>query len=195
MGFRTGVIFAASTFDTPLLFTKFTEEQVIRAENFYVSIYNAPRGIPSCLHGVIGLGIIGIASKLHRWTETDLYFGLGSMILFVGATIMYIAVIWPNLRALANPTEAGYIVKAVFETELERNSNSFPPLTFHERLSVVQVVSATNIIIAALLFGVLLLQIGQWYVDRQHLNELNKRRNEQIAKLEQQRTQETRKTK
>lgn len=73
------MIFAASTFDIPLLFTKFNEEQVLRAENFYTSLYRSPRGIPTLLHAVVALGIVGIAAKLHRWTETDLYFGLSSM--------------------------------------------------------------------------------------------------------------------
>ena len=191
------MIFATSTFDIPLLFTTFTEEQVLRAESFYTALYQSPRGIPSLLHCVIGVGIVGIAAKLHRWTETDLYFGLASMgasaltkVLFVGATIMYIAVTWPNLRALYKPNDVFYIFKAVFEPEVQRSEKYFPPLTFRERMSIVQVIAATNCIIAALLFGVLLLQIGEWYVERLHANEVNKHRNEQIAKLEQQRAQD-----
>lgn len=100
---------------------------------------------------------------------------------------MYIAVIWPNLRALSNLNDVSQIIKAVFQPEVERNATYFPQLTFHERISAVQVISATNCIIAALLFGVILLQIGEWYVDRLHEYEVNKRRNEQIAKLEQSR--------
>lgn len=91
MGFRTGfviasisfvygVLFITSRFDFPLLFEGHVREQAFRrAEEFYLSMYNAPMTIATLFHAVMGLGLIGILAKMHRWTENDRYFGLGSV--------------------------------------------------------------------------------------------------------------------
>ena len=58
----------------------------------------------------------------------------------------------------------------------------FYPLTSRERVSVVQVIGATNVIITALLAGVLLMQVGEWYATRLDRISENKHRQEMIAK-------------
>ena len=55
--------------------------------------------------------------------------------------------------------------------------------TGRERASVVQVIGATNVIITALLAGVLLMQGGEWYSTRLDRIAENKQRQEMIAKL------------
>ncbi|WFC96844.1 Protein csh3 [Malassezia brasiliensis] len=200
MGFRTGfviasisfvygVLFITSRFDFPLLFEGHVTEQAFRrAEEFYLSMYNAPMTIATFFHAVIGLGLIGILAKMHRWTENDRYFGLGSVALYFGSIVMYLIVTLPNMRALQNPAEEYYIIRGVFEKASHRSENDAAmPLTNRERVSLVQVIAATNVIIAALLFGVLLFQGGEWYAIRQDRKLEEQVRKEQIAKLEAQR--------
>ncbi|WFD04446.1 Protein csh3 [Malassezia obtusa] len=177
-----------------------TERAFERAEEFYMSMYNAPITITALFHAVLGLGIVGILTKMHRWTENDRYFGLGSvsmcpthLVLYVGGLLMYLCVTLPNLRALIHPKDEYYIVRGVYEASKARveQGNTAMPLNTTERISLVQVISATNVIIAALLFGVLLFQGGEWYAIRQDRMLEEKVRKEQIAKLEAQRTEKT----
>lgn len=116
------------------------------------------------------------------------------VVLFVSSVCMYVAILWPNLSALANPTDRFAAMKAVYDKP-DTLPEDFAGLTPENRFSILQVTAATNMIIAALLFGVILLQLGEWYVDRQHRAELDKRREEAIAKLDKQRGVEKKKNK
>lgn len=208
MGFRTGfviasvcffygVLFVTTTFDYPLLFRGGVTARIYdRAEEFYLSLFNSPITITALFHAVMGLGLIGILAKMHRWTENDRYFGLGSVgmsmahpALYFGSMLMYLTVTLPNLRALANPKDEYYVIRGVYEASSHRleEGNGGIPLNQRERVSLVQVIAATNVIIAALLLGVLLLQGGEWYAIREDRKMEEKVRKEQIAKLEAQR--------
>ncbi|WFD45341.1 Protein csh3 [Malassezia psittaci] len=202
MGFRTGfvlasisflygVMFIASRVDYPLLFQgRATPEAVDRAQEFYLSIYQAPITVTALFHAVIGLGLLGILTKMHRWTENDQYFGLGSVALYVGALVMYLCITLPNLRALAYPNDPYYIIRGVFEaspTRLQEGNESMP-LIQREQISLVQVMAATNVINAALLAGVLLFQGGEWYAIRKDRQLEEKVRLQQAAQLEGQRS-------
>lgn len=92
MGFRTGFVlsscaflfgalFIASIYDFPLLYYKpWDETAPARAEAFYLSLHQGPTAITALLHGMIALGIVGLLAKLHRWTDTAMWFdgaGLG----------------------------------------------------------------------------------------------------------------------
>ena len=181
------MLFVASAYDYPILFQRLDEERIQRAEQFYISMYHAPKALPLLLHSVMALGVLGLAAKLHRWTETDMYFGLPSMVLFVGSICIYIATTWPNLGALANPNDENAMLRAVFERPT--TPTEFKGLTRRDRASIVQVVSATNLIVAAMLLGVLMLQFGEWYVDKLHAAEVNRRREESIANLDRKRSE------
>lgn len=113
--------------------------------------------------------------------------------LYLGSLLMYLSVTLPNLRALAHPKDEYYVARGVYEASKARqDGNTTMALTQTERISLVQVISATNVIIAALLFGVLLLQGGEWYAIRQDRKLEEKVRLEQIAKLEAQRNEKKR---
>lgn len=113
--------------------------------------------------------------------------------LYLGSLLMYLSVTLPNLRALAHPKDEYYVSRGVYEASKARqDGNTTMALTQTERISLVQVISATNVIIAALLFGVLLLQGGEWYAIRQDRKLEEKVRLEQIAKLEAQRNEKKR---
>ena len=74
------MLFVTSTFDVPILFQgRATERAIDRAEEFYLSMFASPLTITAFFHAVLGLGMIGIVTKLHRWTENDRYFGMGSV--------------------------------------------------------------------------------------------------------------------
>lgn len=73
------MLFEAAVFDIPIIFERTLDPNFVRrAEMFYTSLYNAPKPLTALLHGVLAIGILGISAKLHRWTETDIYFGVGS---------------------------------------------------------------------------------------------------------------------
>lgn len=86
MGFRTGfvltsvsflwgVLFIVSIYDFPLLYYgSYKQEDLDVAERFYMALFHGPTAVKALLHGMIGLGIVGILAKLHRWTETAKWF-------------------------------------------------------------------------------------------------------------------------
>lgn len=86
MGFRTGfvlvsvsflygVLFIASIYDFPLLYgAKATSSQYDAAEQFYLNLLKGPTAIAALLHGMILFGILGLAAKIHRYTETSKFF-------------------------------------------------------------------------------------------------------------------------
>ncbi|WFD27744.1 Protein csh3 [Malassezia nana] len=149
-------------------------------------MYHSPLSVSVLIHTVFSIGLIGIVAKLVRWSENDKYFGTISLLLYFGSLLMYVSVSIPNMRALAKPDEPMIVNRAVFDAEAYRKVENykFQPLSFHETGSVVQVIGATNVIITAMLAGVLLMQLGEWYAIRlDHIAE-NKQRQESIAKLD-----------
>ncbi|SHO78161.1 Similar to S.cerevisiae protein SHR3 (Endoplasmic reticulum packaging chaperone) [Malassezia sympodialis ATCC 42132] len=191
MGFRTGFVLASllyitSSYDYPLLFHgQVSEAAVNKAISFYLSMYNAPLSVSVLIHTVFSIGMVGIVAKLVRWSENDKYFGTLSLLLYFGSVLMYVAVSIPNMRVLARPDEPSIVHRAVFDAESYRKveNYSFQPLSFQETASVVQVIGATNVIITAMLAGVLLMQLGEWYSIRLDRIAENKQRQESIAKL------------
>ena len=174
-----GLLYITSTYDYPLLFQQgFTQSDVDKSVGFYLSMYQAPLSVKALVHSVFGLGLIGIVVKIVRWGEQDKYFGSVSLLLYVSVEI-------PNMRVLAAPEEKNIVHRAVFDAEDTRKVENyeFYPLTGRERASVVQVIGATNVIITALLAGVLLMQGGEWYSTRLDRIAENKQRQEMIAKL------------
>lgn len=74
VSFLSGVLFIASIYDFPLLYTEHTDRHVDVSLKFYMALFQGPTAIPALLHGMIGLGLIGLLAKLHRWTETAKWF-------------------------------------------------------------------------------------------------------------------------
>ena len=57
------------------------------------------------------------------------------------------------------------------------------PMTQDEKVAAIRIVSASNTICAILLVGVLVLQISEWYLERQEAVEAEKRRRQQAKEL------------
>lgn len=180
-----GILYITSTYDYPLLFQNgFTPSDVDKAAEFYLSVYHAPLSVKVLIHTVFGIGLVGIVAKIVRWAEEDKYFGSVSLLLYFGSLLMYVSVEIPNLRVLARPDEPNIVNRAVYDADDKRKVENydFYPLTSRERVSVVQVIGATNVIITALLAGVLLMQAGEWYSTRLDRISENKQRQEMIEK-------------
>ncbi|EPQ31602.1 uncharacterized protein PFL1_00935 [Pseudozyma flocculosa PF-1] len=205
MGFRTGavvssvaflfgVLFIASIYDFPLLYSATLEPAAVdAADRFYLSIHNAPTAVTALLHGMMGLGIVGLIAKLHHWTEMAKYFDGGSLALFMGGVCMYGGVVVPNLRLLNDPTNDYLLLRSAIMTQRHAQKEAFDkghstfappqgPMTPDERTSCIRIISATNTIIAALLLGVVVLQTSQWYLERQDniQKEANRRKQEAL---------------
>lgn len=189
------MIFIASIYDFPLLYySSLTDASVDAAERFYLSLYNAPLAVSALLHGMMGLGIIGLVAKLHRWNEMAKYFDGGSLALFMGAVCMYLGVAVPNLRLLADPSNVKLVWSSAIQTQRQSQMEAFEkgtsdfkpsdgPMTQDEKVAAIRIVSASNTICAILLVGVLVLQISEWYLERQEAVEAEKRRRQQAKEL------------
>lgn len=90
MGFRTGfvivsvafldgVLFITSIYDFPLLYSDYSSRDVDAAERFYLTLFNGPTAISALLHGMMGLGIVGLLAKIHRWSEMAKWFDGASL--------------------------------------------------------------------------------------------------------------------
>ncbi|TKY85029.1 hypothetical protein EX895_006109 [Sporisorium graminicola] len=193
--FLFGVIFIASIYDFPLLyFSNLADSSVEAAERFYLSLYHAPLAVSALLHGMMGLGVIGLIAKLHRWNEMAKYFDGGSLALFVGAICMYLGVSVPNLRLIADPTNEKLVWNSAIATQRQsqleaynKGESTFKPpegaMTQDERVAAIRIISASNTICIVLLTGVLVLQISEWYLERQEAIDAEKRRKQQAKEL------------
>ncbi|ETS61104.1 hypothetical protein PaG_05052 [Moesziomyces aphidis] len=193
--FLFGIIFIASIYDFPLLyFSSLSDSAVEAAERFYLSLFHAPVAVSALLHGMIGLGLIGLVAKLHRWSEMAKYFDGGSLVLFMGAVCMYLGVAVPNLRLISDPTNLKLLLSSAIQTQRQSQLEAFEkgesdfkpsdgPMTQDERVAAIRIVSASNSICAVLLLGVLVLQISEWYLERQEAIEAENRRKKQAKEL------------
>jgi len=90
-----GVLFISFNVDHRILWgaAGLTEEVVMDGFQFYATFFNAPPAIKvqenqriltvvdlcvpvtqALLHGMIGIGLIGTLSKLHKWDESAVFF-------------------------------------------------------------------------------------------------------------------------
>ncbi|KAN0137138.1 Shr3 amino acid permease chaperone [Lactarius tabidus] len=165
MGFRQGVLLATTCFlfgvllacfavDYRVLFSTLTEETVEDAFHYYRTFYNAPPGIKALLHGLMGIGVVAIIAKLHRWNESAVFFDGGSLAAFVFAIAMYITVTVPSIQTVVTPVEGVD--------------------TRDDQIEAMQILSAGNTLIMVLLGGILVLQGGQEWARRLEAKELAK---------------------
>lgn len=193
--FLFGVIFIASIYDFPLLyFSDLSDSAVEAAERFYLSLFNAPLAVTALLHGMMGLGVIGLIAKLHRWNEMAKYFDGGSLVLFIGSICMYLGVSVPNLRLISDPTNERLVWNSAIGTQRQsqleafnKGESDFKPsdgaMTPDEKVAAIRIISASNTICVVLLTGVLILQISEWYLERQEAIQAETNRRQQAKEL------------
>lgn len=174
----TGVLFICLSVDYRILYA-FDEQVAQDAMVFYATFFNAPVVIrvrptvassrsdasidemQSLLHGIMGLGVLGLVAKLHKWTDLAVYFdgtSLGacvspglvlcclshSIALFVFGIATYLSVTIPALRTVVQPIP-------------DVDSRA-------DQLQALQLISAGNVINLVLFFLILSLQVSMFSI-------------------------------
>ncbi|KAL0953420.1 hypothetical protein HGRIS_004657 [Hohenbuehelia grisea] len=154
ISFFLGVLFICFNVDHRILFVQKTEEAIQDGFQFYTTFFNAPPAIKALLHALVGVGVIGLLSKLHKWDDSAMFFDGSSLAAYVFSIAVYLTVTIPTLRTIVTPVP---------------NVD-----TFEDRVEALGVLSAGNVIIALCFGGILALQAGQEYALRNVAAELAK---------------------
>jgi hypothetical protein len=118
---------------------------------------------------MLGMGILGLIIKLYKPSESNMLFDGGSLVLYMVAVIVYIANIVKGLRIVS---DGGYGVgyQQLTQDEIDEvDTRGYDVITGDSvlgREDNLKVLAASNTILALVLVGVLLLQVGQWYAER-----------------------------
>lgn len=135
-------------------------------------MHQAPPLIARLLHIVVFLGFLGFFTKLFRPSESNVLFDGASLLLYVIGVGVYVANIVKGMRAVsagAWDDEAAVAAAAVEgETVLGKEDS-------------LRVLSASNTILALVLVGVLVLQVGQWYAEKREAGEEEEMEREEAA--------------
>ncbi|EPS41469.1 hypothetical protein H072_4655 [Dactylellina haptotyla CBS 200.50] len=151
--FILGILFTNWSYDFPLLWTskRLTPEMIKAIEAHYVMLYDSPPLIGRVLHAIILIALAAFIAKLYKPSESNALFDGASLVLFMVAVIVY----------GSNTIKGMQIIKGGDYGEDIPQAQS------------LQVVAASNTIMALVLIGVLLLQAGQWYAERKEKEELD----------------------
>jgi len=95
---------------------------------------------------MVGVGIIGLVSKLHKWDDSAMFFDGSCLGCYVFCISIYLTVIIPALRTIVTPLEGVD--------------------TREDRIEAMRVLSAGNVMIVVGLVAMLVLQAGQEYARR-----------------------------
>lgn len=132
-------------------------------------LHNAPNLITRILHIMLAMGLIGLISKLYKPSESNMLFDGGSLVLYMVAVIVYIANIIKGLRIVSDG-HYGLGLKELNQDQLDNVDSSGYDVDSGDsvlgREDNLKVLAASNTILALVLVGVLVLQVGQWYADR-----------------------------
>jgi hypothetical protein len=75
ISFLLGLIFVCQTVDIPLLYRpELTPKAIEDAYTFYAIWWEAPGACKAVLHTALALPIFPLAWKLHKWTESAMFF-------------------------------------------------------------------------------------------------------------------------
>jgi len=146
VSFFLGVLFICLNVDYRILFTPLTDEVVRDGMEFYTTFFRAPPAIKALMHAVMGMGLVGLVGKLHKWDESAIFFDGSSIAAYVFALSVYITVGVPSSRTVADPVEGVD--------------------TRQDQIEALRILSAGNTIIIVLLGAVLALQAGEEYARR-----------------------------
>jgi len=152
--FFLGVLFICLNVDSRILFLAPTEDSVRDGLEFYTTFINSPPAIKAFLHAVMGIGIIGLVGKIHKWDDSAMFFDGSSLAAYIFAIAVYLSVDVPASRTIATP------VPGVDTRE--------------DQIEALRILSAGNVIMIVLLGAILALQAGEEYVRRLEAKELAK---------------------
>lgn len=104
------------------------------------------------LHIIIAVGLLGFITKLYKPSESNMLFDGASLVMYMIGLIMYGTNVLRGLRVV----ESGNYGAEV------------------GRVDTLRVMAASQVILALVLVGVLVLQSGQWYAERKEREEVKK---------------------
>ncbi|SCZ90355.1 BZ3500_MvSof-1268-A1-R1_Chr1-3g01936 [Microbotryum saponariae] len=189
--FLLGVLFTTIVWDSSLLFGKqiLTEGTVSAVEHYYLTWWNAEMTVKVILHVVVSILFMSLVGKFARKSETAYYFSGASLLLMILVASVYIVITIPSIRLIAqDPLDKSILASSIPDTFTRlqayfAKSNTGPlgdrarnaaaalrnaePMAWDKRVEHNSVLCAGNTIIAALLVGVVVLQISEWYVEEQ----------------------------
>ncbi|KIV77567.1 hypothetical protein PV11_09357 [Exophiala sideris] len=171
VSFFLGIVFSLFPYDYPLLWSTVPTPSAHfdAIESHLKLLHSAPNLIQRILHIMVAMGLGGLVFKLYKPTESNMLFDGGSLVLYMVAVIVYIANIVKGLRLVTDGTY-GVGLGSLKEDQLDNvDRTGFDVDTGDSvlgREDNLKVLAASNTILALVLVGVLVLQIGQMYADR-----------------------------
>ncbi len=101
--FLLGLIFVCQTVDIPLLYRpQITPQAIQDATTFYGIWWEAPGACKAVLHTALGLNVIPLVWKLHKWTESAVFFDGSSLGESRGGTLAEVRLIAMRCGSLAH---------------------------------------------------------------------------------------------
>ncbi|OTB07544.1 hypothetical protein M426DRAFT_317850 [Hypoxylon sp. CI-4A] len=176
--FFLGILFAMFPYDFPLLWTKnpISPAYLDQLEIHLKFIHQSPPLIARVLNIMLGVGFLGFFTKLFRASESNMLFDGASLVLYLIGVGVYVANIVKGLRLVS----AGAWNDPDFDLKAAASPHRAggDPMTGGEvilgREDSLKVLAASNTILALVLVGVLVLQVGQWYAERKDDEEYEK---------------------
>ncbi|KAK3383355.1 putative secretory component protein shr3 [Lasiosphaeria ovina] len=168
--FFLGILFASFPYDFPLLWTSdpVPAAYLDQLETHLRFMHQSPPLIARLLNIVVSAGFLGFFIKLFKPSEANVLFDGASLVLYVIGAGVYIANIVKGMRTVS----AG-----AWDDEGNGGIPFDGPLTGEiilGREDSLKVLSASNTILALVLVGVLVLQVGQWYAERKEADDIKK---------------------
>ncbi len=142
-------------------------------------MHQSPPLIARMLHIIVFVGFLGFFIKLFRPSEANVLFDGGSLMLYVIGAGVYLSNIVKGMRAVSQPGGLAAVEEA------SGGKVYSGPLTGEVvlgREDTLRVLSASHVILALVLVGVLVLQAGQWYAERKEADDYAKAEKEAAEK-------------
>jgi disulfide bond formation protein DsbB len=141
------------------------------------------------LHIIMFVCFLGLFIKLFRPSEANVLFDGGSLIMYVIGAGVYISNIVKGLRAVSRPGglagldgDGGMRAAAASAEGTVIHEGPFSGEVVLSREDSLRVLSASHVILALVLVGILVLQAGQWYAERKDADDLAKLDREALEK-------------
>ncbi|OCF34877.1 hypothetical protein I316_03424 [Kwoniella heveanensis BCC8398] len=164
--FILGIVFVCQVVDIPLLYIPVTDQAIENAYTFYGMWWEAPGAVKALFHVALGLPLIALLIKLHKWTESAMFFDGSCIVMHLATVILYLTVHIHSLRTFL-PESTTTTTFSILPPPPPR---AVPP-TADEKVEAVRVLSAANALVGLLTVGVMGMQIGQEYARRQEERE------------------------
>ncbi|KAK5074146.1 Protein csh3 [Lithohypha guttulata] len=172
--FFLGLVFSLFPYDYPLLWASslLTETHLDNVETHLKLLHNSPNLIVRIMHIITAVGLLGLVIKLYKPSESNMLFDGGSLVLYMIAVVIYMTNIVKGLRIVSLGQYGEGLKNALGDQARADDIDVGTGVDVETGNDVLgrednlKVLSASNTILALVLVGVLVLQIGQWYAER-----------------------------